>query len=323
MVWEWVSLALLSLPLSLSNLDRLQMMCALHHLTLRHGDATLTGRCVGAVVAAIKEASEGKLEVVFTNLNTECHRIGTDGVEPCGGKAGCVSVKSKPTLDVLAAVKELFIVGLQEEGVAVTAVVASSKPTATSLGVESAEHFTRLRHPAFPDIALYAVPHAKYLSATCINNLGVRIRVKDARARSDRIEAHVGLADQISVCTYLLEGWSLVGAEVVLAVLRAAAAKARVAGAGGCGLSREAPPPLLGSDDEDEEEESETTVQALTQRIFVHVQTSDRSPVVARKWDKRCDQSTTAEDEDRVRALHREQSVRGGTRAPLTGFGSG
>jgi hypothetical protein len=292
------------------------MMCAHYHLTLRHGDATLTGRCVAAVVAAIKEASEGKLEVVFTNLNTECHRIGTDGVEPRGGKAGCVPVKSKPTLDVLAAVKELFILGLQLEGVAVKAVIASSNPTAASLGVESAEHFTRRSHPAFPDIALYAVPHGKFLSSGSINNLGVCSRVKDARARSDRIRAHVGAADQISVCTFLLEGWSLVGAEVVVAGRRAAAAKARVAGAGGCGLSREAPPPLL-------EEESETTVQALTQRIFEHVQTSARSPVVARKWDERCEQSTTAEDEHRVRALHREQSARGGTRAPLTGFGSG
>ena len=78
-----------------------------------------------------------------TNTAHECHRKGSGGMELPHGQAGCVCDQSTKLLSLLALVKQLFILGVQLEGVVVQALIASSVPTATSLGLQKAPHFTR------------------------------------------------------------------------------------------------------------------------------------------------------------------------------------
>jgi hypothetical protein len=96
------------------------------------------------------QVSDGELAVLYTNLATECHRKGKNGVERTGGQAGCVTVESRDVLAALAVVKELFLLCVQLEGVEVKALIASSGPTANSLGMANVEHFEGCDPISFP-----------------------------------------------------------------------------------------------------------------------------------------------------------------------------
>ena len=134
-------------------------------------------------------------------------------VELCGGAAGCVD----PTglnLKLLSIIKELHFLGLRAAGVNVIAIIAASKASHESFKLQEvapAPGETKrvalfVAHPGedtYEGVPIYATPHPKFVSPTCINNKGVAVAIG------------APLGDRLAVASRVLDGYAEVAAAIV------------------------------------------------------------------------------------------------------------
>lgn len=173
-----------------------QSLCPLKDKTLADGAATLTGSFINAF-----ERHLG-LPLMRSNIAGACWRKGKGGVELKRGQAGCVD-PTGATLRVLAAVKELYMLGLIAAGLIVVGIIASSNASFESFGVHhSKEHFVAhvVDDGIYAGVPIYGTPHAKFVSPTCVNNASVATRIGGS------------LGDPLSTTSRVVDGWARMGA---------------------------------------------------------------------------------------------------------------
>ena len=187
------------LPHSGSAVVVLRALCPLYGLTLADGDDTLTGSFVNSFERALG------MPIVRSNINMVCLRKSdADGDELTGGSAGCCDPK-RVELRVLADVKDLHFLCLRAAGVHVRGVIASSNGSIASFGVTPADvdHFVAYDVDGiYAGIKTFFTPHPKYVSATCINNASVTLRIGGS------------LGDRLSTPSRVLNGWAKIGSRL-------------------------------------------------------------------------------------------------------------
>jgi hypothetical protein len=187
------------LPHSGSAVVVLRALCPLYGLTLADGDDTLTGSFVNSFERALG------MPIVRSNINMVCLRKSdADGDELTGGSAGCCDPK-RVELRVLADVKDLHFLCLRAAGVHVRGVIASSNGSIESFGVTPADvdHFVAYDVDGiYAGIKTFFTPHPKYVSATCINNASVTLRIGGS------------LGDRLSTPSRVLNGWAKIGSRL-------------------------------------------------------------------------------------------------------------
>jgi hypothetical protein len=168
---------LADLPPSGSKAVVLRALCPLRDLTLGDGDATISGAFAASLQRVLEQHG---LKTVCCNLAMTCWRKGDkEGKELTGAAAGCVDPKGV-VLQLLAIVKQLYVLGLQAAGLTVGGMIVSSNAPAESLGLDpnSVTHGVKCTADAdlYEKIPVVCTAHYKYTTGRPIFITSVALR---------------------------------------------------------------------------------------------------------------------------------------------------